>query len=171
MLRILLVPLVVALILVGGRTAAAVAAAVFVAGALTDLLDGYLARRWNVSTRTGQWLDPLADKAFVAAPVVTLAALGDFPLWAAVVLIAREVVIAGLRAWLGTRGRGMPASPLAKVKTVVQIAAITLYIVPFSASANGVRLAFLIGAVVLTVVTGAQYAARAYGWARAPRPA
>jgi CDP-diacylglycerol---glycerol-3-phosphate 3-phosphatidyltransferase len=161
------VPILIALILAGGRAGSVVAAAVFVIGAASDGLDGYLARRFDTSTKTGQWLDPLADKALVAAPLITLSALGRFPVWAAVVIIAREVLVAVLRVVLGSRGRSMPATVPAKVKTFAQIAAITLYLLPLGSWADGVKFGVLLVAVALTVWTGVQYAARAVGWLRA----
>lgn len=170
-LRGLLVPALVVLILARERTAAYVAAAIFVFGAATDGLDGYLARRYSSATPTGQWLDPLADKVLVAAPVLTLAALGDFPVWAAAVIVAREISISLLRALLGAHGRGMPASPAAKVKTTLQLAAITLYILPLGGAWHGTRLGLLIAAVVFTVATGIQYAIRAVPWLRRVRTA
>ena len=169
-LRALLVPSLVVLILARERTASYVASAIFVAGAATDGLDGYLARRYSSATSTGQWLDPLADKILVAAPVLTLAALGEFPVWAAVVIVAREISISLLRILLGLRGRGMPASPAAKIKTTLQLAAITLYILPLGSSWHGLRLGLLIAAVVLTLVTGVHYAVRAMPWLRQVRP-
>jgi CDP-diacylglycerol---glycerol-3-phosphate 3-phosphatidyltransferase len=156
-LRVFLVPFLVILILAEERTASYVAAAIFVVGAATDGLDGYLARRHASATKTGQWLDPLADKILVAAPVITLAALGDFPVWAAVLIVVREVGVSLLRAYLGLRGVGMPASRAAKVKTTLQLVAITLYILPLGSGADGVKLGFLIAAVVLTIVTGIRY--------------
>jgi CDP-diacylglycerol--glycerol-3-phosphate 3-phosphatidyltransferase len=169
--RVLLVPFLVILILAEERGASYVAAAILVVGAATDGLDGYLARRHEAATRTGQWLDPLADKILVAAPVITLAALGEFPLWAAVLIVVREVGVSLLRAFLGLRGIGMPASPSAKVKTTLQLVAITLYILPLGAWAHGLRLGILIAAVVLTVATGLEYAVRAVALLRAaPAP-
>jgi CDP-diacylglycerol---glycerol-3-phosphate 3-phosphatidyltransferase len=169
-LRASLVPLLVVLLLARDRTASYVAAAVFVAGAATDGLDGYLARRYASTTRTGQWLDPLADKIFVSAPVLTLAALGEFPVWAAVLIVFREISISLLRVILGMRGLGMPASPAAKLKTTLQLAAITLYILPLGPSWHSARLGLLIAAVVLTVATGLQYAVRAAPLLGRPRP-
>jgi CDP-diacylglycerol--glycerol-3-phosphate 3-phosphatidyltransferase len=160
-LRVLLVPFLVILILAEDRTASYVAAAIFVVGAATDGLDGYLARRHAAVTRTGQWLDPLADKILVAAAVVTLTALGEFPLWAAVIIVAREAGVSILRGYLGLRGIAMPASRSAKVKTTLQLIAITLYILPLGSGAHGVRLGFLIAAVVMTVATGLQYSLEA----------
>ena len=169
-LRVLLVPLLVVLILARERTTSYVAAVVFVVAAATDGLDGYLARRHASTSRTGQWLDPLADKVLVAAAVITLAALGEFPVWAAVVIVAREIGISLLRVVLGLRGRGMPASPSAKVKTTVQLTAIALYILPLGHAWNGLKLGMLIAAVVLTVWTGLQYVVRAVRWLNGPRP-
>jgi len=162
------VPVIVWLMVLQTRPASVAAAVVFVVGALTDGLDGYLARRWDTSTRTGQWLDPLADKALVAAPVITLTIQGLFPVWAAVLILVREVGIALLRVVLGTRGRSMPATWPAKVKTVLQLTAITMYILPLGTWADGLKLAVLIVAVAFTVVTGVQYAVQATRGPRAP---
>jgi CDP-diacylglycerol---glycerol-3-phosphate 3-phosphatidyltransferase len=157
--RILLVPVIVWLLVVGTPGARWAAGLVFIAGAATDGIDGYLARRWDVSTRTGQWLDPLADKALVAAPVITLSVQGLFPVWAAVLILGREVAVVLLRVLLGTRGRSMPATLPAKVKTVVQIVAIAMYVLPLGTWADGLEFAVLVAAVVLTLFTGVQYAA------------
>jgi len=156
-LRVFLVPFLIILILAEERTASYLAAAIFVVGAATDGLDGYLARRHAAVTKTGQWLDPLADKILVAAAVVTLAAVRNLPLWAAVVIVAREVGVSLLRVYLGLRGIGMPASRAAKVKTTLQLVAITLYILPLGSGADGVKLGFLIAAILMTVLTGMQY--------------
>ena len=152
-------PVVVLLLVAGSSGARWSAGVVFLVGAATDGVDGYLARRWHVQTKTGQWLDPLADKALVAAPIITLAAQGEFPVWAAVLILGREAVVAVLRVLLGVRGRSMPASFPAKVKTVLQLAAITLYVLPLGTWSDGAKVAVLIAAVVLTVFTGVQYVA------------
>jgi CDP-diacylglycerol--glycerol-3-phosphate 3-phosphatidyltransferase len=144
------------LVLSGSDTAAVIAASVFVFGALTDGLDGYLARRYAGATRVGQWLDPLADKILVTAPVIAMTATGEFPAWAAVVIVLREFAVLLLRAWLGTRGVSMPASPWGKVKTAVQMLLVPLYLLPLE-GAEGLRLAVLWIAVVLTVWSGLDY--------------
>lgn len=154
----MLAPVLVALILSRDRGAAYVAAALFTVGAATDRLDGYLARRYQSVTRTGQWLDPLADKLLVAAPVVTLTAIGDFPLWAAVVIVAREALVSVLRAWLGLHGRAMPASSLAKVKTGFQLLAILFYLIPGAVRRLGpLPEVALVVAVGLTIWSGIEY--------------
>jgi CDP-diacylglycerol---glycerol-3-phosphate 3-phosphatidyltransferase len=161
-----LTPVLVLLLTVPRSGAQDAAAAIFVVGAATDGLDGYLARRWETRTRTGAWLDPLADKVLVLAAVLALSALGRFPWWATGVIVAREAAITALRVVLGLRGRSLPASRGAKAKTGSQILAITLYILPLSAGADPVRLAALAVALLLTVVTGVHYGAEAFAWLR-----
>ena len=156
--RLVVAPILVILIVARDTELSYVAAVVFAIAAATDGLDGYLARRYEAKTRTGQWLDPLADKALVSAPVVTLAVAGRFPMWAAAILIVRELGVSLLRAYLGLRGIGMPATPLAKVKTTFQLVAITLYILPLPAAASAARFAVLLVALALTVYTGLAYA-------------
>lgn len=150
----------VLLVLSGGKLAAYVAAVVFVVGAATDRLDGYLARRFASATRTGAWLDPLADKLFVLAPVVALTAEGRFPLWATIVFVVREAAISILRAWLGRHGRSMPATSLGQWKTALQMLAILLYLLPLVTSLDPVRMGVLIAAVALTVWSGVDYLVR-----------
>jgi CDP-diacylglycerol---glycerol-3-phosphate 3-phosphatidyltransferase len=157
----LLVPVLVVLVLARTRAASYAAAVVFVAGGLSDSLDGYLARRHGMTTRTGAWLDPLSDKALVAAPVITMAWIGRFPVWAAVVILAREVAVTALRVARGTKGTSMPASNIAKVKTAAQVLAITLYLLPLSDTFDAVRVVVLALAVAVTLYSGVDYFVRA----------
>jgi CDP-diacylglycerol--glycerol-3-phosphate 3-phosphatidyltransferase len=159
--RALLVPAIVLLILAEERSAMYLAAVLFVAGALTDGLDGYLARRHAMTTPTGQWLDPLSDKLFVSAPIVTLTLLGRFPAWAAVVIVAREIAVSALRAYLGSRRASMPASNVAKWKTASQVVAVTLYLLPLTGGAVQFRFAVLCVSVALTIYSGLDYFLRA----------
>ena len=155
--RILIIPFLVILLVAHTAVTSNAAAAVFLLGGMTDSLDGYLARRHRMSTTTGQWLDPLSDKLLVAAAVLTLTALDRFPVWAAVIILAREAAVSGLRAVVGSRGSSMPASDLAKVKTWVQLVAVTMYILPLSSEAGSAKLAALVVAVVVTVFSGLDY--------------
>ncbi|HEV3475766.1 MAG TPA: CDP-diacylglycerol--glycerol-3-phosphate 3-phosphatidyltransferase [Actinomycetota bacterium] len=157
--RILLAPVLAVLILSRNDAAASAAAVLFVAGAATDGLDGYLARRYASATRLGQWLDPLADKVLIAVPVVTLTAIDRFPLWAALVIVFRELAVSLLRAWLGARGVGMPASRWGKAKTLSQIVAVSMYLLPVVS--GDVRTAVLAVAVALTVWSGLDYFVKA----------
>jgi CDP-diacylglycerol--glycerol-3-phosphate 3-phosphatidyltransferase len=167
--RIAVAPLLAVLILADARTSSYLAAGIFVLAAATDGLDGYLARRYRATTQTGQWLDPLADKILVSTPVVTLAVLGEFPWWAGGVIVVREIGVSLLRAYLGLRGRSMPASRGAKVKTTLQLIAVTMYILPLGGGADLLKVISLVAAVVLTVGTGVAYGLDAWVWARKER--
>lgn len=158
--RALLTPLLVWLILRETRSASYVAAAVFVLGAASDGLDGYLARRHRTVTSMGIWLDPLSDKVFVTVPMVTMSAIGAFPWWATAVIVARETAVSALRAYLGSRKTSMPASIVAKAKTATQLLAIALYLLPHPDGTRGARFAVLLVAVVLTVYSGLDYFVR-----------
>ena len=158
--RVLLTPLLVWLILRENDTASYAAAAVFTVGAFTDGLDGYLARRHRMVTATGIWLDPLSDKIFVGVPIVTMTAIGTFPVWAAAVIITREVAVSVLRAYLGSKRTSMPASTVAKMKTATQLLAIALYLLPLEGGLDWLRLTVLMAAVALTVYSGVDYFVR-----------
>jgi CDP-diacylglycerol--glycerol-3-phosphate 3-phosphatidyltransferase len=156
--RIALIPAVVALIVRDTDPARWAAAAIFTVGAASDFLDGYLARRHAMTTPTGAWLDPLSDKLFVAVPAVVLSIRGEFPWWATAVIVAREVAVTWLRWRLDQRGGvSMPASRVAKLKTVSQLAAVGLAIMPLPASWDTLVLAVTVVAVVLTVYSGLEY--------------
>jgi CDP-diacylglycerol--glycerol-3-phosphate 3-phosphatidyltransferase len=155
--RMLLVPVLLVLVARDTRASSIAAAVVFAAGAASDGLDGYLARRHSMRTVTGEWLDPLSDKLLVATPIVALAWLGRFPVWAAAVVVGREVAVSMLRWRLGSRAVSMPASRLAKWKTAGQLAVVFLYLLPLGDGADGAKLALLLVAVALTLYTGAEY--------------
>ena len=120
--RIGAVPLLVVIILLGGggRFASIVAAVVFLVAVLTDLLDGYLARRTGQVTNLGRFLDPLADKLINAAALVMLVPLGRAPAWVAFMIIAREMAVTGLRGIATTEGVVISASSLGKQKTLTR---------------------------------------------------
>lgn len=124
--------------------------------ASTDGLDGYVARRQG-TTRSGAYLDPLADKFLVVGGLVALVVAGAF-WWLPVALIAvREVGISLYRSWVAKRGISVPASYWAKVKTVVQEIAIGLALLPLTAELPYVAKAVLWVGVALALSTGAQY--------------
>jgi CDP-diacylglycerol---glycerol-3-phosphate 3-phosphatidyltransferase len=125
-LRILLTPVVMALVLAGSDTAAAI---VFLAAAATDWFDGRLARRWEVTTRLGSFLDTTADKLLVTGVLVALVAVDRVSPWIAMVIVGRELVLLGLRAAVAAEGRHLEASLLGKWKATVQFVAIALAIV------------------------------------------
>ena len=120
--RIALIPAVVALIARGGRGTAIVATALFLLAALTDWLDGFLARRLGLVTVLGKFLDPLADKLIVLSTLVILVGTGRAPAWLTVLLMARELAVTGLRAIASQEGFVIAAGTSGKIKTVFQLA-------------------------------------------------
>ena len=108
------------------------AAGVFALLAFTDSVDGYLARSRNEVTTLGKFLDPLADKILVTAALLALVELKELPAWVVLVIISREFLVSGLRMVVSAEGHVIAASPLGKVKTVVQIIAIILFIIKSS---------------------------------------
>lgn len=129
--RVLLVPVFVVLAYSDSDGAVMASLVVFGAASLSDFVDGYLARRWDVTSAFGEWADPLADKLLVGAALVVLVDLREFPLWAALVIAAREVVVQWLRAVIVKRGGALPASPAAKLKTVLQIGMVGWWLAPW----------------------------------------
>jgi CDP-diacylglycerol---glycerol-3-phosphate 3-phosphatidyltransferase len=124
--------------------------------AASDGLDGYMARRHG-TTRSGAFLDPLADKAVVLGALITLAAQGHLP-WLPVVLItAREVGMQVYRSWVGRRGVSIPARNTAKLKTFVQDLAVGTCIIPPLAHQHGLQVTMIWVACALTLYTGAEY--------------
>jgi CDP-diacylglycerol--glycerol-3-phosphate 3-phosphatidyltransferase len=156
--RIALVPLVVVGLLAGGTTWRLVALAAFGVASVTDLLDGRLARSRGLVTDFGKIADPVADKALTGAALICLSALGELPWWVTAVIMAREVGVTILRFWVIRRGV-IAASRGGKLKTVLQILAICLYILPWgNAIARDTVMAV---AVAVTVVTGFDYVLQA----------
>ena len=168
-LRLVLVPVFVILLVQPGdgwRIAAFVA---FAVASLTDLLDGELARRRGLITDFGKIADPIADKALTGSALVTLSLLGEVPWWATVVILVRELAVTGLRFWVIRRGV-IAASRGGKAKTILQLVAISLYILP--GPPDWLRAVMMDAAVALTLVTGIDYALRAMRLRRAvPAPA
>jgi CDP-diacylglycerol---glycerol-3-phosphate 3-phosphatidyltransferase len=155
-LRVVLCPVVMALVLSHSYTAGAI---VFVVGALTDWLDGRLARRWGVTTRLGAFLDTTADKLLVTSALIALVAVERASPWVALVIVAREFTILGLRAAVESGGRQFATSMLGKWKATIQFVAITLAIVRPDAVIAGVYLdqwAMVIAALV-TAWSGIDY--------------
>jgi CDP-diacylglycerol---glycerol-3-phosphate 3-phosphatidyltransferase len=155
LLRILAVPVVVVALLGETPNGDALAAAVFALAAATDGLDGYFARSRDAVTTFGKLMDPLADKLLVIGALVSLVSLDRLEAWVAMVIIAREVAVTGLRAIAAERGIVIAASWLGKLKTVLQIAAVIALIAANPAPAWVDALVYL--ALAVTVLSGADY--------------
>lgn len=160
-LRIALIPPVVILTLVDTDVSSWIAFLAFGLAAITDGLDGYVARRMQLVSETGQLLDPIADKMLVTAAMVALVVVERFPAWAAIVIVVREVAVSVLRFAASRRGRGFPASLAGKAKTGAQLVAVLLYILPLGTGWRPLKWSFLALAVALTVGSGLDYLRRA----------
>jgi CDP-diacylglycerol--glycerol-3-phosphate 3-phosphatidyltransferase len=166
--RICLVPLVVVFLISAESIHALLAAILFAAAAVTDWLDGLIARRRGQVTTLGKLLDPVADKVLVSAALISLVQVGTVEAWIVVVMIGREFAVTGLRSVSAAQGVVIEASDLAKYKTVAQYLAITLLIleknVPLGIEAEYVYLSrgMLWAALTLTVFSGVDYFVRFY---------
>jgi len=128
LLRIFIVPLLVVLLFTKGRNMDLWAVGVFLAAAVTDLLDGYLARKRAQVTTLGILLDPIADKLLISAAFISLVELKLVPAWMVVIIIGREFAVTGLRAVASAEGFVLQASELGKTKMVSQVVAITVIV-------------------------------------------
>jgi CDP-diacylglycerol---glycerol-3-phosphate 3-phosphatidyltransferase len=154
-IRILLVPVVVVALLDETPNGDAIAAAVFALAALTDTLDGYIARQRDAVTTFGKLMDPIADKLLVAAALIALVSLNRLAAWIAMVIIAREFAVTGLRMVAAEQGVVIQASWLGKLKTTLQVAAI-ICLIAFHPAPLAVDL-LVYAAVAVTVISGIDY--------------
>jgi CDP-diacylglycerol--glycerol-3-phosphate 3-phosphatidyltransferase len=159
--RIFLVPVFVFCLVQGGWGWRLGALAAFGGASFTDFLDGKLARKRGLVTDFGKIADPIADKALTGAALITLSALGELPWWATGLILFRELGITALRFAVIRRGV-IAASQGGKLKTVLQIFAICLYVLPVTLGAYAVAKEVVMGAaLVVTLVTGGDYVVRA----------
>jgi CDP-diacylglycerol--glycerol-3-phosphate 3-phosphatidyltransferase len=166
-IRLVLVPVVVACLLAGGTGWRVAAFAAFAVASVTDLLDGRVARSRGLITDFGKIADPIADKALTGAALVTLSYLGWLAWWVTVVILAREVAVTGLRFWVIRYGV-IAASRGGKLKTLLQVLAISLYMLP--GLPQWLRAAVMAAAVLVTLATGGDYVVRAVRLRRRPLP-
>jgi len=156
--RLLLVPCFAALLLMPGERWRYAALAVFVLASLTDRLDGELARRYGLITDFGKIADPIADKALIGAALVGLSVLHELPWWVTVLIMGREIGVTLLRFAVIRHGV-IPASWGGKVKTVLQVVAIALFLLP--GVPGPIRWLTMGAAVLVTTLTGGDYVIRA----------
>jgi CDP-diacylglycerol--glycerol-3-phosphate 3-phosphatidyltransferase len=156
--RLLGAPIVLVLLLNPTPTRAWIAVGLFLVAALTDWVDGYLARRLNQVTDLGKFLDPLVDKLLVLAPMLALIELGKVPAWGVFLILARELAIAGWRVNPSFQSKSVPGANLwGKSKTVTQIAAVAALMAPLGAAWQPIALALFWVSVGLTWVSGMLY--------------
>jgi CDP-diacylglycerol--glycerol-3-phosphate 3-phosphatidyltransferase len=154
--RILLVPVLVVALLEETPNGSTIAAIVFAVAAFTDGLDGYLARTRESVTTLGKVMDPIADKLLIAAALIALVSLDRVAAWVAMVIIAREFAVSGLRIAAGAQGVVISASPFGKAKTVTQIAAVLALIAVDDPGTPWVQVLVYVS-VVVTVISGVDY--------------
>ena len=158
--RILSLPLIIGLASFPGRAFGVAAAVVFSLAAITDFLDGYIARRTGQVSEFGKLVDPIADKIIVAAAFIMLVSLGRAPAWIVALIISREFAVSGLRAFAGTRSIVIEARFMGKTKTTLQILSIICLLVNFNLWGFPFREAgwiLLIAAFVTTMWSGYEY--------------
>ncbi|SDP34985.1 CDP-diacylglycerol--glycerol-3-phosphate 3-phosphatidyltransferase [Nakamurella panacisegetis] len=170
-LRLVLVPVFLLALFAGGGHHTSfrwLAWAIFAVAAITDRFDGHIARKRGQVTDFGKIADPMADKALTGSALIGLSMLGDLAWWVTVVILVREIGITLLR-FAVIRYGVIAASPGGKAKTLVQIIAIGLYVLPLPHALHWVAMSFMIVAVILTVVTGVDYLVRAATLVSKPR--
>ncbi len=157
-LRIFLVPIIVAILLVEFEGRAFLALGLFLLASLTDFIDGYLARRKNQITPLGILLDPIADKLLISSSFISLVALSLAPAWAVIILVGREIGVTGLRAIAAGEGMIIPASSLGKTKMLLEVISIILLILSIRYNRLSTAGAlFLYLAVVFSLYSAGEY--------------
>ncbi|MGX7679921.1 CDP-diacylglycerol--glycerol-3-phosphate 3-phosphatidyltransferase [Jatrophihabitans sp. DSM 45814] len=146
------------------------ACVIFAVASLTDLIDGDIARKRGLITEFGKLADPIADKLLIGTALVGLSMLDELAWWVTIVILIREIGVTLLRFWVIRHGV-IAASRGGKLKTMVQAWAIGLLVLPLSGGWHTLATAVMMVAVVLTVVTGLDYVARAFSLRREPRTA
>lgn len=160
LLRIMMTPLVIILLYFPGRITCMLAALVFIFAAITDWMDGYIARKWNMVSSMGKFLDPLADKLLISSVLIMFVMLAWAPAWVVIVIVCRELMITGLRALAIDEGIVLAADKFGKAKTVLQICAIiplTIHFPLFGFDVAFAGLILLYAAMVVALYSGFNY--------------
>ena len=161
-MRVILIPFFVAALLYengSSQTMRIVANVIFIVASLTDLFDGKIARKYNLVTNFGKFMDPLADKLLVCSALICLIQLGQLPAGVVIIIISREFIISGFRLVAADNGIVIAASYWGKFKTTFQMIAVILMIFNIPALAT-VTMIMLVIAVVLTVISLVDYVAK-----------
>lgn len=157
MLRIIAIPVFIVVLMMEYRYAATI---IFILAAITDMLDGHIARKYNLVSNFGKLMDPLADKLLVMSALVCLVELGDIAAWMTVVILAREFAVTGLRQVAVEKGIVIAAGVTGKIKTITQMIAIPLLLLdnwPFNYIGIPMDQIFLWIAVAMTIISGTEY--------------
>jgi CDP-diacylglycerol---glycerol-3-phosphate 3-phosphatidyltransferase len=159
-IRILAIPVILILLFTSGRLYQLITALFFLLAAITDTLDGYLARRRGMVTSLGKFLDPLADKLLIVTALIALIPARNIPVWMVIVIVGREIAVTGLRGIAASQEIVISASTLGKYKTVFEVASIALLILDrtyLSVDCHLWGMVFLWVALVIAVLSGIDY--------------
>ena len=159
-LRVCMIPFFVVMLLLNGgenQTYRYIAAAIFIVASLTDMLDGKIARKYNLVTNFGKFMDPLADKLLVCSALICLVDLKQLPAWMVIVIISREFIISGFRLIASDNGVVIAASYWGKFKTVFQMLMIIVLILDLGGSFVLLEQILIYVALILTVVSLVDY--------------
>jgi CDP-diacylglycerol--glycerol-3-phosphate 3-phosphatidyltransferase len=165
LLRIFMVPVLVVIILTRFDNKEWLGVFVFLLAALTDFVDGYLARRWRQVTAMGKLLDPMADKLLIAGAFISLIEVKSVPSWMVVIIIAREFAVTGLRGIAAERGVTIAASSFGKIKMALQVSCVVVLLLssphaatsPIEEMISPFAKGFLWATVIVTVASGVEY--------------
>jgi len=160
LLRIGVAPILILLLVSPGETLSLAAAILFVVASVTDVLDGYLARKMGLVTTLGKFLDPLADKLLIMTALIMLIPLGRAPAWITALIVGREIAVTGLRAVAADAGIVIAAGASGKYKTVLQSIAATFLLLHYhfyGINAHAIGVVFLWIALALTLWSGIEY--------------
>jgi len=160
MLRILMIPIFMILMLVKFPYHMEAALVMFLIASLTDKLDGYLARKYNMITDFGKFMDPLADKLLITGAFVVFIQLGRIEAWIVFIILAREFAVTGLRSLAAAQNIIIAASKYGKIKTVTQIIAIVILFLgnyPFSLINLPMDIIMVYAALIITILSGYDY--------------
>ncbi len=160
LLRVAAVPLLLVLLALPGPVTCPLASGILLVAVLTDLVDGVIARRYNQITTVGKFLDPVADKVLILSVLIMLVGLQWVPAWVAVFIVARDILVTGLRAVAAQQGMVIAADRYGKLKTVIQSVALVplVYHYPLlGVDMNAIGTFFLYVALALTIYSGWNY--------------
>ena len=163
--RISVAPFLFFLLMSPGPFWSLVLAALFVIASITDLLDGFIARKYNLITTMGKFLDPLADKLIVNTAMILMIPIGRIDAWIVVMIIMRDLIVDGIRSIASSEGIYIQASVLGKQKTLAQIIAVTALMIHypfFGLDAHFVGTVVLYVALLLTIYSGLDYFVKFY---------
>lgn len=154
LLRVAMIPLFLVVLYWGFPGSSYVALVIFILASLTDLADGYIARRYNQVTDFGKFMDPLADKVLVVTAMLWFVECGRMPAWAVAIVIFREFAVSGMRLIAAERGRVIAAGWSGKVKTASTMVGLCLMFLPLPSAVSGICVAVI---VVTTLYSGIEY--------------